>query len=344
MKVLIPWSTLVFVVACSSRSSNAGADAGEAEARAPVSDSSVGPAASDANTEVAVADDDGSCESGGACDSAVGNQVLGAMRLFELAGSIATDSGPSAVTQLDAAASFHVAVPDDYDDRQAGIGCTADHYDATTKPAPADADAGWLRMSGFAGGTLLAGGPAAQPIICARTGGYYQCTYPTETPVSGAFFADTDPLGPGPITFASPGAADFGARAVSGSPIGTATTAEDLNAVHYSSSVDTILHVACSNSCATGRIAVNLTAEQASTANLGWPYSSVGIVRCVFAAAASVAIPHAAIAAMFAQDAALDVVLTAVVLLPTAPLTTTDAMGNRLVAEVGRGTFGAAPR
>ncbi len=346
MKARIPWLSLVVTAACSSQGPSEAADAGDARAGAPLSDDSAGPAdASDANIEVPVMEDDGACESGVACDSDNGNEVVGAMRLFELTGNVATDSGLSAVTQLEAAASFHVAVPDDYDDRQAGIGCTADHYDATTKPAPTDADAGWLRISGFSGGTLRNGAPAGQPIICARSGGYYQCAYPTETAVSGALFAAAaEPLGPGPITFASPGAADFGARAVSGSPIGTATTTEDLDAIHYSSSTDTLLHLACSNSCTAGRIAVNLIAEHASPADVGWPYASVGIVRCVFAAAASVAIPHAAIGAMFAQDPALDVVLTSVALLPTEPLTTTDVMGNRLVAEVGRGTFGIAPR
>jgi len=343
-------SLFMFVAsACSTHSSGGPAHATGVDAQAELSDSSGGMAdatdgATDVYPQAQLIGDGGSCDSAATCDG--GDVVVGTMHLFELAGTVPSDSGPSAVTQLDAAAAFHVAVPDDYDDRQGGIGCTADHYDATAKPAPTDADAGWLRMSGFAGGTLLAGGQAAQPIVCSRSANYYGCAYPTGTTVSGAFFPDTDsPLGPGPVTFALPGAPDFGARAVSGSPpSGTATTAEDLNAIHYSSSVDTIFHVSCSESCTAGRIAVNLMARQASTANVGWPYPSVGIVRCVFAAAASIAIPHAATAAMFAEDSALDTVLTAVALLPTAPLTATDAMGNQLVAEVGRGTFGVAAR
>ncbi|HXN30479.1 MAG TPA: hypothetical protein VN894_01400, partial [Polyangiaceae bacterium] len=207
-----------------------------------------------------------SCDSGGgACDA--GSVELGVMRLFELAGTVPAEGGPSAVKVLEAAAAFHVAMPDDYDDRQSGIGCTADHYDAITKPAPTDADAGWLRMSGFTGGMLLAGGQAGQPIVCMRAAGYYRCAYPTGAITSEAFFSATaSPLGPGPITFALNGAADFGARAVSGSPIGSATTAEDLTAVHYSSSADTIFHVSCADSCTPGRIAINLTARQASTA------------------------------------------------------------------------------
>jgi hypothetical protein len=337
---------IVVLAACSSQGSVGPSDAASVDetqltdSSAPLADASED-ATMDAQTPLVVGTD-ASC-AGPPCDA--GGVVLGEMHLFELAGTVATDSGLSTVVQLDAAASFHVAVPEDYDNRVAGIGCTADHYDATGKPAPADADAGWLRMSGFTGGPLLAGGQATQPIVCMREAGYYGCAYPSGTIVSGAFFAGAaTPLGPGPITFALPGAADFGARALSGAPIGIASTNEDLNAIHYSPTTDTALHITCSPTCAPGRIAVNLTAMQASTASAAWPYPSVGIVRCVFQAGSSVVIPSAAIAAMFAQDSALDTVVTAVALMPAAPLATTDDMGNQLVAEVGRGSFGVAPR
>ena len=267
------------------------------------------------------------------------------MRLFELAGTVASANGPSAVKVLEAKASFHVHTPDDYDGRQVGTDCTADHYDAMTNPAPRDADAGWLRMSGFVGGGLLNGGLAAQPIVCMRSSGYYSCAYPSGAIASEAFFAATaSPLGPGPVTFALNGAADFGARALTGTPIGTAMTDEDLTAIHYSSSVDAVFHITCVDSCSPGRIGVTLVARQASMADMGWPYRSVGTVDCVFAPASSVVVPHEAIAAMFAHDTTLDSVVTSVVLLPPVPLTTSDSMGNTLTADVGRGTFGVAPR
>jgi hypothetical protein len=334
MTARLPSVLVVVAAACSTP--------GPGGSVAPV-DASDAADAADAEAQAQLAGDDASCDSRAMCDA--GTVVLGAMRLFELSGTAPSTAGPSAVKVLEAAAAFHAATPGDYDDRQADIGCTADHYDATARPAPADADAGWLRMSGFTGGALLAGGQAGQPIVCTRTAGYYRCAYPTGTIASDGFFsASASPLGPGPITFALNGAADFGARAVSGSPVGTATTAEDLTAVHYSASADAVFHVSCADSCTPGRIAVDLVARQVSTASVGWPYPSVGIVRCVFAPATSIAIPHGAIAAMFAEDTTLDSVVTSVALLPMEPLVTSDAMGNRLIAEVGRGTFGVAPR
>ncbi len=269
--------------------------------------------------------------------------VLGTMRLLELTGLV--DPAGAMVTFLDAQAAFHASLSHDYDDRQAGVGCTADHYDAAAKPAPADADAGWLRMSGFTGGQLLDAGLAAQPIVCTRVSGYYRCAYPSGTVVSGAFFAaDQSPLGSTPIEFAMNGGAAFGPRAIHATPIGKATTAEDLTAVHYSESADATFHVSCSDACALGSIAVDLTARQASSANAGWPYPSVGVVHCLLEPAPTISIPQAAIAAMFAGDTAVDSVVTSVALVPMAPATANDDKGNQLAAQVGRGVFGVAPR
>jgi hypothetical protein len=263
---------------------------------------------------------------------------LGATTLFELANATSTT--------LALAVSFRTPAPHAYDDRQGGIGCTADHYDAVSKPVPHDANAGLLRVSGFAGGTTLSGDVAADPIGCLLSGPYYACTYPARAPAFEAAFAPgASPLGPGPIAFAGNGGADFAAVYVAGSPDdGTLSVAEDLTAIRYDPAQNTVLHPTCSSACPSARIAVEVTAFPSSSAAGGWPYASVGAVRCVFAAATSVAVPSGAIAAALASDARLDSVRTAVVRLPPAALVATDLAGNVLTADVGRGVFGVAPR
>jgi hypothetical protein len=158
------------------------------------------------------------------------------------------------------------------------------------------------------------------------------------------FGASADPLGPGPVAFAWNGGVDFGPGTATASPAGTLATQEDLGAIAYSATVDTALHLTCTGACDGGRVAVELTAISAATSGQGWPYPSVGVVRCVFPVAASVTLPHAAIAAMLASDASLDTVRSVVVALPPTPATTSDTTGQPLVADVGRGVFGVAPR
>jgi hypothetical protein len=299
--------------------------------------------------------DEGSVESGftkegaadGPCspDATCSLRVSGVARLLELSGTVASPGGSLAVKELDAFVSFQAFVKHDYDDRQGSLGCFADHYQATAQPAPVDVDAGWLRISGFTEGPLLSGAQAAQPIQCVRVGGYYSCTYPSGTVASSAPLDPTaNPLKPGPITFATNGGADFRALASTGAAAGTLTVGEDLSVIRYSVTADTILHISCTDSCASGRIGVNLTALQSSTTDAGWPYPSVGILRCVFAGATVITLSHAAVAAMFATDTALDNVLTTVAFLPAEPIRGADSVGNVFIADVGRGVFGTSPR
>jgi hypothetical protein len=281
------------------------------------------------------------CSSEATCHAAVG----GVAWLLELSGTVSSSNGPLAAKELDAFASFHAGVTHDYDDRQGGLGCFADHYATASKPMPADADAGWLRVSGFAAGPLLSGSLAMQPIQCVRSSGYYKCTYPTGTAVSDApFAASASPLGSGPITFATNGGPDFGAVAVSGSPAGTLTIGEDLSRIKYSVTADTVLHVSCTDSCASGRIAINLTAFPSTATDGGWPYPSIGVLRCVMSGASSVALPYAGIAALLSADLSLDTILTSVAFLPMKPSLGADADGNGFTAEVGRGVFGRSSR
>jgi hypothetical protein len=264
--------------------------------------------------------------------------VAGTMSLYELAGA--------ASETLALAVSFRAPAPHDYDDRAASLGCTADHYDTAAKPVPPDVNVGFLRVSGFTGGRTLAGQPADNPIGCLVTGAFYLCTYPAgQSAFSAAFAPDAGALGPGPIAFAGNGGSGVGALYVSGAPDdGTLAVAEDLTTVRYAPAQDAAFHPTCSSACSTARFAVELTAFSASSADAGWPYPSVGVVRCVFASASAVTVPHGAIAAALASDTSLDSIDTAVVRLRQAPLVAHDQGGNILAAEVGRGVSGTAPR
>jgi hypothetical protein len=264
--------------------------------------------------------------------------VAGTMTLYELA-------APSSET-LALAVSFRAPAPHDYDDRAGGLGCTADHYDSASKPMPPDVNAGFLRVSGFTGGRTLAGQPADNPIGCLVTGTDYACSYPAgQSALAAAFALDAGALGPGPIAFAGNGGNGVGALYVAGSPDdGTLAVAEDLTTIAYAPAKDAVLHPTCSSACPSARFAVELTAFSASSADAGWPYPSVGVVRCVLAPASAVTIPHGAIAAALASDTSLDSIDTAVVRLPQSPLVAHDHGGNVLTAEVGRGVSGTAPR
>jgi hypothetical protein len=238
--------------------------------------------------------------------------------------------------------SFHEAFFHDYDDTQSGIGCTADHFDATKRPLPHDADAGLVRVSGFLGGTTLAGSDGSNPIGCMPGTTYYGCSYPDGSgALQAAFASSAMPFGPAAISFAGNGGNDFGAFFISGpTKMGTLTVSEDLTALRYDPTKDTVLHPACTDSCPGARVAVELTAFASSQAAVGWPYPSVGVVRCIFESAPAVTVPHAALAAALTYDLSLDAIETAVILLPSAKVQTHDFFGNQFAAEVGRGVAG----
>ena len=90
-------------------------------------DSAAPDSGSDASLDAAV-------EAGDAAPS-----VIGTMGLFQLAGAVASgDAGPISAVVLEARASFHPALRARASTiGPGGVGCfTADHYDATTNPAP----------------------------------------------------------------------------------------------------------------------------------------------------------------------------------------------------------------
>ena len=277
--------------------------------------------------------------------------VTGGMGLFEIAGMLTTspDAGPVAGVVLQARASFHAPLTHDFDDRTGGLGCFADHFDATTKPAPTDDDAGLLRVSGYVGGASLTSGSIAQPVSCTRgANGFYACAFPSGASTTSVLFPPSaSPLGAGAITFGTNGGANFGAVQTTATPLGSLAVTEDLTSIHYLPTADATIGVTCT-SCASARVAVRLEAYPAADASVGWPYSTVGIVDCVFenggAVTAPVTVPAAAVSAMFATDAAIDTVKTTVTTLPSMPGTSTDQSGNPLSVNVGRGVFGIAPR
>jgi hypothetical protein len=274
----------------------------------------------------------------GADSAAASPSISGTATFYELAGAQSK--------ALALMVSFHAPAPHAYDDRQGGLGCTADHYDALSTPLPPDSAAGLVRAAGFVEGKTLSGDIAANPIGCVRPGAYYSCTYPAGASAFDARFAlSASPLGAGPIAFAVNGGPDFGAVYASGSPEdGTLALAEDLASVRYAPAQDTVLHATCSSACPSARIAFELRAFAAASAASAWPYPSVGLVRCVFAPAGSITVPHAAVAAALASDTRLDSITTMVVRLTHDPLQARDLNGNVLTADIGRGVFGTAPR
>jgi hypothetical protein len=272
-----------------------------------------------------------------AAPEAASPSVAGALAVYELADARAKT--------LAVDISFYAPAPHDYDDRSGGLGCTADHYGAA-RPRPPDFDGGLLRISGFAGETLLSGGMAAEPIVCTRSGDRYVCSYPTgQTAANAAFPASASPLGAGPVAFAGNGGADVGAFFLTAAPDeGTVAVAEDLASVRYDPAQDAVFHPTCSPACPSSRIGFALTATGSAPADAGTSNPGPGVVRCVSAPAASISIPHGAIAAALASDAQLDTIATFVVRLPSVTPTTRDHGGTLIAAEVGRGVAGTVPR
>lgn len=289
--------------------------------------------------------DGGAAEDAGARPDGGSAPVSAVMSLVELVGTSSIGSEPTTVKRLVSTARFRGDTIHSFDSRQGGLGCTADHYDAVTHPAPPDKDAGSLRMIGYLGGPLLGGGVVGNPIVCVRLPTYYTCIFPSGAEVSSAPFASaSDPLGPGPITFGTSAGGDFGALSLDASPVGSVTVAEDLARIRYDPRQDAFLHPRCDPACPGARAAVTLTALQASTERVGWPYPSVGEVRCVLALTATLTVPHEAIAAMFGGDLRLDTIITEVARLPAAPVSGSDVDGNTLVVDTGHGVFGRARR
>lgn len=298
-----------------------------------------GPAETDAGAPTDAAVESGPVEAG-ASPTAV-------MRLLELTQSPLADGG-TPVTVLDARVAFGGAVAHDYDDRTGRLGCFADHYVASSKPAPADGDAGSVSISGFAGGTLLDGHPAASPIAGTRSaGGYYQSLFPGGDGAAMAPFpAGASPLGAGPIVFTTGGGAQLGAVTASSTPTtGAIAVTENLNTVTYTAGSNLTLDLhGCVGACVTARVTLQVVATSSTDTVTTWPYSRVGRISCDLKVGGSslVSIPTGAIAAMLASDAALDTFTTSIALLPGAPAIAHDANGNVVIADTGRGAFGIA--
>jgi hypothetical protein len=268
------------------------------------------------------------------------------MGLVELTGAAAVDGGSTTVTVLDSWASFELAHTHDYDDRQNGLGCFADHYDAVTKPLPPDKDAAILRISGYVGGMLVSGQSAGQPVVCTMQNGFYACVYPNgaAADVSSPFATQADPLGSGPVVFDTGSGADFGATFAQSTPVPTLSLQENLASMTYTNGQSAAFHVTCSAGCASSNVSIRLTALAYATEASGFPYPSVGLVRCTVSADTIVTVPAGAISAMYSADARLDTVVSEVFLESSQLARATDAQGNPLYAETGRGVFGISPQ
>jgi hypothetical protein len=256
--------------------------------------------------------------------------ALATMSLFQTSGMLAS----LPVVLLEARVSIEGPRAHAYDDGR----CTADHFDAA-HPEPAAGDAAWLRIAGFAGGTLLDGGHAGQPVVCMPNAGVYGCAFPAGALVSGppfaTFPASSQPLGAGPVLFATGGGADFGAAAVTSTPEADLALQEDLSNVHWET--QRTLHPTCADGCAGTRVDVELLAVGPSAAS--W-----GVLRCTLPYTAELTLPAAGISAMFGGDRSLDRVRATVVRLSAAEAVSRDLVGRALVGRTGRGAFGITAR
>jgi hypothetical protein len=320
------------VVACSSSSGSPATFVPEAGMPDANAGDAIGPR--DSGVDVAPKLDGGPIETG-------------LMRLFELHGRLpaGADAGDTPVVVLDARVSFHGSVTHDYDDRASGLGCIADHYVAATHPAPTDGDAGSLRITGYAGGAMLDGKPAAQPIVGVRgANGYYWTIFPSGDSGAMAPFPSTaSPLGPGPVTFGTAAGASFGAVLAATSPPSAAlTVTEDLRALPFGSGSVT-LHPSCAGGCGGGHAVVRVLATSSTDTVTAWPFTRVGILECELDTPAPIVLPAAAVAAMLASDPALDTATTSVALVSSTPTQALDPSGNVLQVATGRGVFGMTP-
>lgn len=211
-------------------------------------------------------------------------------------------TGADAGQRLEAFVSVHAAVTHDYDDGT----CFADHV------RPKDADAAWLRISGYTA--------PGQPIVCMNEDGGYVCRLPSGAEVTGPPWvaSASDPLGSGTILFATGGGADVGPATVSGSATQTLSVQEDL------STLPTTLHVSCSDGCAGARVLVKLRGEG-------------GSVDCDFPFAAALTLPAGAL------DVLSGSVWISVVRISATPMRSDDHRGALLVGQVGRGVWGFKP-
>jgi hypothetical protein len=206
--------------------------------------------------------------------------------------------GPDAGQRLEAFVSVHAAITHDYDDGT----CTADRV------RPKDADAAWLRMSGYTA--------PGQPIVCMNEDGGYVCRLPSGAEVTGPpWLASTsDPLGTGTILFATGGGADVGPATVSGSATQTLSVQEDL------STLPPTFHVSCTDGCPSSRVLVKLRGEG-------------GSVDCDFPYAPQLTLPDGALAVLSGP------VWISVVRISATTLQGDDHRGALLIGQVGRGVW-----
>jgi hypothetical protein len=240
--------------------------------------------------------EDGGVPDAGAPDA---GHDAGAVPMTATMGLFAAES--DAGTLLEAFVTVHGAVTHAYDDGP----CTADPI------ALPDADAAWLRMSGYTA--------PGQPIVCMNGDGGYFCQLPSGEYVTAPharFDAGVDPLGSGPILFATGGGADVGPATVSGSPNGTLWVQEDL------STLPATIHVSCADGCGASRVLVKLR-------------SGTGALDCDFAYAPVLTIP------LTALNVSGPVFVT-VVRIPSALMQSHDHNGAVLVGQVGRGVWSIA--
>ncbi len=131
-------------------------------------------------------------------DAGTGPADAGPPAPIAIMGLFATET--DAGTRLQAFIEVNGGVAHDFDD---GV-CTADRVRRR------DGDAAWLRISGYTA--------PGQPILCTDEDAGYVCRFPSgvdlTAPASVEFAAPLDPIGAGPVAFATGGGASVGAAFV----------------------------------------------------------------------------------------------------------------------------------
>jgi hypothetical protein len=240
--------------------------------------------------------------------------------------------------------------------------CTAIHYDSSTPLTP-ELDAGDITISGYTGGTFVAGGTAPSQIECAlEMGTTYLCGYgslnmgmPGPAPGEQAFAPMTNALGTGTVAFNAPGGTSFGSFMINSTATTGLPVAVDLSTLTYSASADTTFMITCPMSgCPVSGYFALVRATSNAAAHFEEPASAGGAIACIGAFGTfmgfalgppQVTFKSSDIATMLGSDAStITTFATSVVTIPESALTgltnTTDSEGHHVIAIAGTGSFG----
>ena len=256
--------------------------------------------------------------------------------------------------------------PSDFDNSDAlGLGCSANHYDATKGDLPTpDVDIGTVTMTGLTTGAAITGMMIPNEVNCALVPGplpLYACGYgplsngaPSAAGVNSTFF-------PGNLEMLPAGTAlrvKYTGGTVAGAfdsmdavkATDTLTVMEDLTKIKYDPAADTVIHFSCVNkpqNCFDA-VLVQLVASSVAPGMAGYPGGAgvdYGTINCAaLANGGTITIPKDAIKAMYGDSQKIVSVMTRIVRGGLPPGGQKDAKGNPVRLALGRGLMAFAPK